>query len=452
MTKKNIFYIGLVALVSCLCFSCQNESTEEDNSEALGPDSQLTTLLSDVAAAGADAGYVADSTHCFNLKLPVEVTANGQQMLLAQETDYAAVAAVFNQSATDQDHIEYGFPVTVVFLDGTEIAVSSQVQYNTLAAACSDNISSNCININYPVTILGYNSSFLLEQTHVINSDAELYALVEGIGANEYFAIDYPVTVTAGGQNIVVNNNAQLEAEIYSAIAACNSGNNNGNPVSCTNPGILTDSLIVYMPFSNNVNNLKGGTVIAPSDTTFVADRMGNAKCAIAFNGSQQLRILSSSANKLADGNALSISLWFKMQNTEAGDYEVFFEKGTQGTEGFALAADDMNTPLFSAVNNSLWDSSWNQGGTAFWEDTTNWHHLVVTMNSNFEAKLYRDGVLQNNAAFVNAGIGTVALDYFIGAGFTGYLDDLRVYRNKVLTAAEVQTLFELEGDCNICL
>jgi len=97
-----------------------------------------------------------------------------------------------------------------------------------------------------------------------------------------------------------------------------------------------------------------------------------------------------------------------------------------------------------------LWDMNWNQD-LNLWQDTTNWHHLVITLNANFEAKLYRDGVLQNSEAFVNAGIGTTALDYFIGQDFTGFLDDLRVYK-KVLTATEVQTLYELEGDCNTCL
>lgn len=436
--------------MGCLCLSCQEESAVEDNSQALGANSQLTTLLLDLSAQGADVGFVADSTHCFNLRLPVEVVVNGQQILITDDSGYDAVTALFNQSDTDQDHIEYGFPVTVVFANGSQVTVSNQSQYDALAGACNGQqaYSNDCIAINYPITILGYDSSFQLEQTHTINNDAELFTLLAAIGSNEYYAIGYPLSVLINGTELVVSSNAQFEAAINNAIASCNTGNN----TACTNPGVLTDSLVVYMPFSNNVNDLKGGTVIAPADTTFVADRNGNSHCAIAFNGSQQLQLTASAANRIADGDALSISLWFKMQNTEVGDYEVFFKKGAQGTAGFTAAAYDMNTPLFAIENSELWDDPWNQGGDAFWYDTANWHHLVITLSPNYEAKLYRDGVLQNSAAFVNGSIGATALDYFIGTGFTGYLDDLRVYRNKELTAAEVQILFELEGDCNICL
>jgi hypothetical protein len=83
--------------------------------------------------------------------------------------------------------------------------------------------------------------------------------------------------------------------------------------------------------------------------------------------------------------------------------------------------------------------------------DTTNWHHLVLTLTTNYEAKLYRDGLLQNSASFTDGSIGASVVDYYIGQGFTGQLDDLRVYK-KVLTQANVQTLYQLEGDCNTCL
>lgn len=137
------------------------------------------------------------------------------------------------------------------------------------------------------------------------------------------------------------------------------------------------------------------------------------------------------------------------MQNVNPSDYEHLFRKGIQGQSGFNLSVYDGNTPLFGTPSAQVWDNDWN-ADNALWEDTENWHHLAVTFDNSNTARLYRDGVLQNTELF-SADIGTTALDYYIGQNFTGFLDDLRVYK-KVLTATEVQTLFELEGDCSTCV
>ncbi|KGO93442.1 LamG domain-containing protein [Flavobacterium subsaxonicum] len=457
---RNFFKIGLVALLSAAAFavSCQEDSITENNEDALGPTSQLTAILTALTANETTTINAIDSTACFNIKLPVQVVANGQQITVATENDYATVAAVFNQSSTDVDNLSYSYPITVVFANYAEVAINSEANYNSIVNGCNYNlqyINSACVAINYPVTVFGYNSGFQMENTYTITTDAELYNMLLNLGVNEYYSVSYPVELTVGGQQTVtVNSNAELEDAIVAAVSNCVVTPQEPEPVGCQNPGVLVDGLVVYMPFSNNVNDLKGSAVVALNDTTFVADRYNNARCAIAFNGSQSLQIAGSTANALVNGDNVSISLWFKMQNTEVGNLEHLFTKGSGGAGGFNLSVYDGNTPLFGVAEpnlyNQLWDMNWNQD-LNLWQDTTNWHHLVITLNANFEAKLYRDGVLQNTEAFVNAGIGTTALDYFIGQDFTGFLDDLRVYK-KVLTATEVQTLYELEGDCNTCL
>ena len=449
-----LIFVLLVVITSGMMYSCQDDAESITITDALNQQSELTRLLTSISANGNVTASVIDSTDCFRVKLPVEVLANGQQITVADTTAYAGVEAVFNQSSEDYDHLSFIFPITIIYIDGTQQEVTSQAQYSNHVRACnasSQFINSTCVSLTYPLTVYGYNSSLQMENTYMVNSNIQLYPILLNLGVNEYYSVSYPVTLNIAGQSLVVNNNTQLQLAINAAVANC-------RPVvpevpetpTCSNPGILTDSLKIYIPFSGSVRDLKGGIVTAPTDTVFVADRNGNARCALSFNGGQALRVRASVANVIKDGDELSISLWFKMQNTNPANLEHLFAKGPNGTNGFDLSVYDLNKPMFSAQGGELWDTNWGIDANLP-TDTTNWHHLVLTLTANYEAKLYRDGVLQNTMQFTNGSIGTTMLDYYIGQGFTGYLDDLRVYK-KVLTMANVQTLHELEGDCNTCL
>lgn len=320
---------------------------------------------------------------------------------------------------------------------------SSSALTELLVAIAEDPVTDGCISLGYPVTVFGYNSSFQVEQTYVINSDAELNALLQAFDANEYYSVNYPVTIIVNGQTVALNSNQQLELAINAALVACDTD-------ECDNPDVLTADLMLYMTFANGmVFDLKGNSISAPYELEGVADRNGSANCAVSFNGEQYLHVTSAPANALVAGDPFSISLWFKMQNTVAGNLEYFFRKGNAGGQGFYLAAYDMNTPMFWMPSSQVWDSSWNQDQD-LWEDTQNWHHVVITVDADNTMSLYRDGVLRETATSTGT-IGTAAEDYYIGEGFTGLLDDLRVY-TKALTQQEVQTLFELEGDCSTCL
>jgi len=443
-----------IAVLLGITVSCQNDAVSENSTAALTQESDLTALLTSIVVSDSITRTVIDSTSCFFVKLPVQVIANGQHITISNENEYVLAEQVFDYSASDQDVLSFVFPVTVVYANHTEVVVTNQSQYNSLVSACNDNAHyvSDCVSINYPITVFSYNSRLQRENTYVLNQDSELYSVLLNIGANEFYSINYPVTLTVAAQETVTaGNNIQLEQAIATAINAC--GQQPVEPVEpeCDNPAVLVEDLKIYIPFSGNVRDLKGSVVTAPGDTVFVTDREGNDRCALAFNGSQSLRITSSAANAIKNGDELSISLWFKMQNTDLQNIENLFAKGSGGANGFCLWIQDNNTPIFGAANfQQIWDINWNQT-SALHTDTTNWHHIVITLSATYEAKLYRDGVLQNTQQLVYTNIGADALDYYIGQDFRGWMDDLRVYK-KVLTPTNVQTLYELEGDCNTCL
>ena len=80
------------------------------------------------------------------------------------------------------------------------------------------------------------------------------------------------------------------------------------------------------------------------------------------------------------------------------------------------------------------------------------YNHLVVTVDSNNTVRLYRDGVQRNVDENAAIDIGSTPLmNYMLGNGFEGHLDDIRVYK-VALNPNQVTTLYNLEADCNNCL
>lgn len=221
---------------------------------------------------------------------------------------------------------------------------------------------------------------------------------------------------------------------------------------NCDNPNFMTDDLVIYMPFANEAINLVDNSSAENLPVDFVADRDGNTTCAVAFNGDNYLTIPVTDANQLVQGDAFTVSIWFKMQNTEIGDYEGIFQKGEATNEGFQLGVYDLNTPLFgdSTYGYGLWDTYWNQELDVEWENT-DWHHLAVTVDANNTVRLYRDGTLRNMDENSSINIDTTPLEnYFIGLGFQGHLDDLRVYK-RALSDNDIGDLYNSGTECFTC-
>lgn len=219
---------------------------------------------------------------------------------------------------------------------------------------------------------------------------------------------------------------------------------------NCDNPGVLTDGLIVYMPFGSEIHELVSDEILGIGGQ-FVEDRAGNDSCAIGFSqGDDPIFIPGTPENEITGDFA--ISLWFKMQNDAAGDYEIIFSTQQHQSDGLELGVYDLNTPLFVTHNPeiNLWDNDWNQEVDVVWTNT-DWHHLLITHEGDV-TRMYRDGILRNETnEDVNLG-GATDTGYMINAqNFRGHVDDLRVY-NRALSPNEVFVLFNLEADCYTCL
>jgi hypothetical protein len=221
-------------------------------------------------------------------------------------------------------------------------------------------------------------------------------------------------------------------------------------------PTSLSNSLIMYLPFSGNVNDESGNNVaITNNGATLTTDRKGIANQAYDFNGTTAWM---NTPLVQANLSGYTISAWVKPNFTTSQEYVIIQNRGVTPGPGKSLT-------LHYQYSTNRWgfavdgDGVYN-GLQAPSANTTNWIHVVgvwsagvATSFSSSQFKVYVNGVLLGgsyiNGAFSpipNVPSGTTAIGRHEawGSYFKGKMDDIRVY-NRALTDAEVQSIYTIE-------
>lgn len=220
---KNLKLIFASLLISCLGFmSCQDEIDNENgqNPNTNSADSVTASNLERSAQRDGTFDDFLDGTSCSSILLPVTATVNGQQVTIVSQADYQQVLDIFAQFNDDNDTVTLQFPITVQLSNYTEVVVGSQAEYDAIIDACEQAEAAGedaieCLDIDFPITILTY--SLNLDQTGsvVINSEQELYNYITNFDSDQLFAVDYPITATLNGDTVVsISSDLELQSRI----------------------------------------------------------------------------------------------------------------------------------------------------------------------------------------------------------------------------------------------
>jgi hypothetical protein len=453
-SKTGICFSLIAAIFAVSCQNEENETIRED--EALGRSAPLTALLQRVSMVDVSSDNIIDSTSCFKVKLPADVVVNNQPVHIGSEEDFATVQQILDTTDPVEVSVDLVFPVTVIFADGQESVLQNQEIMDAIVSDCEFGYPNpqpiNCISINYPITIFGYDANLQLASTHVIQNNQQLFALLANLQSNQFYAIDFPISIiNTDGQTISITNNNELQAAISQTICT---------PIDpqCPNPNILTDGLVVYMPFGNELHNLTHrGTPTITGNYHYVTDRDGNANGAISFddgsnNAENSISIQLNANDDIMKNNNFTFSVWVKRQDNSGANpaEQIINNLSFSLFMGNNQDAEIMGPMLVfgNNIDNPMFDPSWiNQG---LGKDIMNWHHIVVSYDAGINLiRLYRNGVL--TAALSPSGMSETIPSLIFANRYKGYMDDIRVY-NKKLTDAEVHMLHQLDGDIYTCM
>ncbi|MGI9190900.1 MAG: LamG-like jellyroll fold domain-containing protein [Chitinophagaceae bacterium] len=221
----------------------------------------------------------------------------------------------------------------------------------------------------------------------------------------------------------------------------------------------VNSGLISQYSFSGNANDEVGTNHGTVSGATLTTDRFNVPNKAYYFDGFNNHHISLGSSSNLKQ-STMSISLWVNIDTNycfqTALNYQPF------------VCTKNINSPNAwqEAYAVGYWIPGGKYLGISYLGGTQSgpeifssspatfdsWHHLVYTFDNN-NAQLYIDNVLiqtatkgfttnylQNDAVFLGITGNPTKEAYFHGK-----LDDIRFY-NRVLNAAEVDTLFNSQG------
>ncbi|MCG8307941.1 MAG: T9SS type A sorting domain-containing protein [Cytophagales bacterium] len=219
----------------------------------------------------------------------------------------------------------------------------------------------------------------------------------------------------------------------------------------------------VYLPFNGNLNDESGNGLHATDAgleaTKFVDDPDRGMVAHFPIDAHAQLPLDPSLDISTGD---FSVGFWIKVDEAPESDPSILSNKdwGSGGNPGFLIALDGANDP----GNEHMWTSNIADGtGRIDWDADDNatpnlvdgtWHYVVVAYDRDATMNVYFDGELKQtdpeldskDMTLVPGDIGAGDLPITImqdgtgaySADFEAYIDEVRVWNGKVLSAGEV--------------
>ncbi|MGK0252918.1 MAG: hypothetical protein ACI9OE_000371 [Mariniflexile sp.] len=217
IASKIIFYIFIISLV--FITSCRTEETESiqaPENEVLVANSSIACLMLKTSSNDGSNDNIIDKSNCFNIKLPINVTVNGNSLIINSKEDYKIIEYLFDDDDDDIDEITISFPITIIFKDFTNVIINNYTELYNYSSNCNGENENDddieCLDFNYPISASLYNSNNEIIDSITIASDAQLYSFINNLNNTDFVTIKFPVAVTLfEGTQLAINNLNELK-------------------------------------------------------------------------------------------------------------------------------------------------------------------------------------------------------------------------------------------------
>jgi hypothetical protein len=201
-----------------LLTSCRKEETEyiqAPEDEILVANSTIASLMKNTSTNDGSKDNILDYANCFDIKLPVQVSANGTEITINTSDDYKIVEYIFDESDYDYDTLNIIYPITIILDDFSEVTINNVSELNSYSNNCNgenevdDDI--ECLDFQYPITISVFNTNNELTNILSVQSDKDLYGFINNMNSKDFATINFPISVTlSDGSQIIINDLIEL--------------------------------------------------------------------------------------------------------------------------------------------------------------------------------------------------------------------------------------------------
>lgn len=223
-------YMKVFINISVLCFilicisftSCRKEEIElieAPSDEVLVANSSIANLMQKISSNDGSNDNIIDKSNCFNIKFPLNVTANGEQINVKSKDEYKIIEYIFDDDDDDTDILDITYPITITLEDFTEVTINSFSELNSYSNNCNgeneidDDI--ECLDFQYPIIASTFNKNNEIINTNTISTDFELNEFLKNLSNDLLVTINFPIKIMLTDNTLIsINNLSELENSI----------------------------------------------------------------------------------------------------------------------------------------------------------------------------------------------------------------------------------------------
>ena len=225
-------------------------------------------------------------------------------------------------------------------------------------------------------------------------------------------------------------------------LAACSSSNgpttiNNGGPK-------YHDSLVSIYGFNSNFADSSGsGDTGTSVGCDFVGDRFGNPSSAIEFNGTNLISIPNSPELNFAANTDFTFCFWLKCYGqTQAYVGQVISKMDTTAIgQGYRFDVTTFAGKAWLISDQGSEDIAFDSVLDGRWHFVT----MVGSASTGVFSGWLDDKEVEQSPSSVTKGSSSNNFPLLLGRGFSGALDDIRIYRRAIATR-EIDSLYHQNG------
>lgn len=226
---KTRYWSLFVLLLIQVFISCNKESYELEQGpkeKSLEANTEIADLMLRVSMNDGSNDNILDMANCFNIQLPINVEANGQEMTIESEADFNRIEDIFDAFTSDEDILNITFPITIIKNDFSELQITDNNELSNLASECNgENIEDDdieCIDFKYPISASTFDINTELTNRISIANDKQLFELINSLNVSLVINMEFPIFVRLfNGNELEINDLISLEDIITEAKDDC---------------------------------------------------------------------------------------------------------------------------------------------------------------------------------------------------------------------------------------
>jgi len=297
----------------------------------------------------------------------------------------------------------------------------------------TSNSTTSAFNTTY-YTTLSRNTTIYTNTNTIVNTPVTTFPV--STSAPVYRSTTFYRPPKVEEANLMLN----LDARVSAGNSAWKDQSGNSRDATVSGTMGISDRCVALYNFHSDATDLTGNYTGTESNITYASGNYGQAA---VFNGSSSKITTSYTAND----SAFTISGWIKHTSaTFVGKYPYLAGKGyysnSSSNNYWQLVNYSSEFPEFRIRNGGASVAATSSVAM----NLNQWHHLVGTVDSSGNMKIYLDGALTGSATGAPSRTMTHGINYGVYLDGTTYfhegqIDQIRVF-NRVITSEEVTSLY----------